>query len=229
MIKRAETVSEERIYLAIKKSIILHKLLPNSQLVETKLAEEFGVSRTPVRNALRRLSYEGLVTLVPNKGAFVSQPSREEIEQLFQVRLELEGLAARLAATNVTDAQLERLDFLRQKEKDACRASDFEAYMAVNDSIHLLVMEASGNEVLLSVGKPLLDRSNVYLIFLDEFYGVPVERIRSIPEHSMIAEGLRARDPVRSETAIRAHLRSTFEHLNLNYFRIRELLSGPSK
>lgn len=222
MPRRERAFSEERIYREIKNAILTHALPPNSRLVELKLAEEFGVSRTPIRNAIKRLSYEGLVTIVPNSGAFVSLPSAKEIEDIFQIRLELEGLAARLAARNITEEELERLCSLRKDEEKACAAWDLQAYMDANDSFHLLVAVASRNELLPSVLSRLLARSNVCLIFCDDFYGVPVEKMRSLKEHDRVIEALRSRSPEESKEALRSHLKSSAEHLNLNYLRMRE-------
>lgn len=215
-------ISEESICQEIRRDIKTQVIIPGQRLVEAKLAERFGVSRTPIRNVLRRLSYDGLVKIVANVGAVVVEPSTKEIEDVFQIRLELEGLSARLAASRLSEDQLARLDSLRRSEMEACHTSDFEGYMNANDGIHVLLCEASGNGVLLSVLMPLLARSDSYLVFLDE---LPADEFRSIGEHGDLADALRARDPSRAEKCMRTHLLSTLEHLNLRSLRLREQLA----
>jgi DNA-binding GntR family transcriptional regulator len=214
---------EDRVYREIKRAIVTQVLPAGSQLVELRLAERFGVSRTPIRNALRRLAYEGLVKMVPNNGAFIAEMSASEIEQVYRVREVLEGFAARLASAAITPEELDRLERLLEEEEKACLNQDFEAYVSANDAIHGLIADASRNEVLATILKSLLDRSNLCLIFYDSFFGLPIEEVKSIKEHHRLLEALRTKNPEDCESEMRNQIKSAFEHLNLNYLRLREM------
>ena len=101
--------SEDTVYLKIKNAIRKRYIKQGSQLVEGSLAQNLGVSRTPVRSAIRRLEADGLVKSIPNRGAFVITPTLKEIEETFLVRGHLEQMAAHLAAKSITPGQIATL------------------------------------------------------------------------------------------------------------------------
>ncbi len=109
--------SEEEVYLKLKNAIRKRYIKQGSQLVEVALAQQLGVSRTPVRSAIKRLEAEGLVNSIPNRGAFVITPTSKEIEETYMVRIELEQMAARLTAATITPKQVRALNQLIEKEK----------------------------------------------------------------------------------------------------------------
>jgi DNA-binding GntR family transcriptional regulator len=135
---------------------------PGSRLRQEVLAEEFSVSRTPIREALRQLEAKGLIQLVPNQGAIVLAPSARDIREAYQVRAELEGLAISLAVEWITDEQIERMRVAQRKFADtvekltaAARTSNAKAHLKnipswveSNDEFHGVVVEASGNRRL---------------------------------------------------------------------------------
>ena len=99
-----------RVFHIIRESILSGKYAPNEELKEKTIGEELGVSRTPVREALRQLELEGLVSIIPNKGAYVVGISQKDMQDIYEIRCRLEGLCARWAATNITNAQLDELE-----------------------------------------------------------------------------------------------------------------------
>jgi DNA-binding GntR family transcriptional regulator len=135
---------------------------PGSRLRQEVLAEEFSVSRTPIREALRQLEAKGLIQLVPNQGAIVLAPSARDIREAYQVRAELEGLAISLAVGWITDEQIERMRIAQRKFADtvekltaSARTSNARAHLKnvpswveSNDEFHGVVVEASGNRRL---------------------------------------------------------------------------------
>lgn len=159
--------SEENIYQAIKEAILNRKLRPNTQLIEDALAESFGVSRTPVRQALRKLSYEKLVKIIPNKGAYVNCPTVEETKQIDEARIVLEAALVRKACRTITKEQIEQIASLINEEKAADLAGDkFEA-LRLSLNFHLKIAEISGNSFIYRYLQELT--SLVYLIVT--FYG----------------------------------------------------------
>lgn len=118
------------------------------RLNETRLAEKLGVSRTPLREALQSLAANGLVELVPNRGAFVRHPSTTEMVEMFEVMAELEAMCARLAARRATENQLLRLEETDAACVEAAKAGDSDAYYWKNETFHMALYAASGNGYL---------------------------------------------------------------------------------
>lgn len=137
---------ELTIYKEIKLAITQHKLLPNMQLVEDALAEAFGVSRTPIRNVLRRLAMEKLVTVIPYKGAFVSCPSVEEARSVFEMRRVIESSMVRKICGNVVPEQIEQLELILQEELHANHEGDVVGALDVTVDFHLKIAELADND-----------------------------------------------------------------------------------
>jgi DNA-binding GntR family transcriptional regulator len=150
----------DRLAGAIQTRVLSGDVPVGSRLRQEALAEEFGVSRTPVREALRKLQATGLVELLPNRGAIVRGPSAREIREAYEVRAELEGLAAELAAGRISDRDLLRLReaqalFRRSVETLIARRArrpqpwkDESVWVQANDLFHQAILDAAGNERL---------------------------------------------------------------------------------
>ncbi|WP_346774035.1 GntR family transcriptional regulator [Brevibacillus sp. SYP-B805] len=187
----SQRIGEEEIYRVLKEAIFNAELSPGTQLVETSLAEAFGVSRTPIRAVLQRLKYESLIKLVPNRGAFVYCPSPDEAEQIFSLRTLLEGEAARLAAEHATPQQLEEMEtFLHQEREYYRQKENHKALKAIAD-FHLTLAEASHNPFLISYLRQLISLSHIIFTFYDTTdQGEP----HSMDEHGAILEAIKNRD-----------------------------------
>jgi DNA-binding GntR family transcriptional regulator len=203
--------SEEEVYLKLKNAIRKRYIKQGSQLVEVALAQQLGVSRTPVRSAIKRLEAEGLVYSIPNRGAFVITPTTREIEETYTVRTELECMAARLTATIITDEQVAELNQLVINESKVFDRTNLENYDVANASLHLKIAEFSGNTVLFHYVKELLDRTRIYLILFDPFF--KLEYSPSIKAHQKIVDALAEHSGAKAEAAIREHLRSSVDGL----------------
>ncbi|MET3941654.1 DNA-binding GntR family transcriptional regulator [Paenibacillus sp. PvP094] len=136
---------EREIYRDIKLAITQHKLLPNSQLVEDALAEAFEVSRTPIRNVLRRLEMEKLVTVIPYRGAFVSCPSVDEAREVFEMRRVIETSMVQKLCATVKPEQLFPIEALIRDEHQASHEGDIVGALDVTVDIHLKLAELSDN------------------------------------------------------------------------------------
>jgi len=202
--------SEDAVYHKLKTAIRKRYIKQGSQLVEVALAQQLGVSRTPVRSAIKRLEAEGLVNSIPNRGAFVITPTQKEIEETFLVRAQLEIMAIRLASSHITAKHIEELRNLIALETKVFDESNLDEYYAANDNLHLKIAELSGNRVLYSYIKELLDKTRIFLILYDPFYKL---EYRPTSEHEAIIDALAAGDEELASTAVEAHIRSSINGL----------------
>jgi DNA-binding GntR family transcriptional regulator len=178
-------------------------LIRGQRIIEAELCEQIGVSRTPLREALRVLESEGLVELFPHKGVHIRQPSMNEIQEMFEVMGVLEGTCARLAAQRMTAAGWRKIERLHRKLETHYAAGDREKYIVANNLFHALVQELAGNRVLDDIVRRL--REKVALYRHQQIY----ENRRldeSMGEHRDILEALRRRDPHAAETHMKRHL-----------------------
>ncbi|NLC76141.1 MAG: GntR family transcriptional regulator [Clostridia bacterium] len=136
------------VFETMREAIINGDLAPGERLMEAQLAEEMGVSRTPVREAIRKLELEGLVAMVPRKGAYVADYSIKDITDVFEIRAALESLAAGLACERITDQELEELQVLVVRVRDTIEDNDLEALVGIDTEFHDRIYRASRNSRL---------------------------------------------------------------------------------
>lgn len=142
----------------LRRLVITGELAPGSRLVESRLATQLGVSRNPVREALQTLAGEGFVELLPRRGAVVAQVSPQQAGDLFDIRMALEPLAARLAARNASPEQLVQLRQVLEKARAATDRGELDLLAAYNTEFHQLVVAASGNGYLSLLLAPMARR-----------------------------------------------------------------------
>jgi DNA-binding GntR family transcriptional regulator len=205
----AKTLHQE-VTSRLREMIRAGELSRGQKIDEKHLSELMGVSRTPVREALRILHSAGLVDLIPRKGAYVTQPSIEEIQDLFEVMSVLEGTCARLAASRMTKEDLNKIETLHRSLEEHFRRRDHEAYLETNHYIHLMIQQLSGNKVLNDVLNGLRQKVLLYrhrqLYYKDRFE-------KSMQEHRLILEALQKEDPSRADEAMKKHLSKQCEAL----------------
>ncbi len=208
---RLYTTSADYAYQELRHKIITKQLKPGQRLPEVNIAVQMGVSRTPVREALRRLASEGLVIIIPNSGARLAAPTTREIKDTYMVREQLETLAVRLAVENISDRHLRRLEEAMVEEVRSIEDRDLEAYLEVNESFHKAIADASGNRVLSEYIENILARTNAYVVFYDPFY--ELESHPSIDEHRAILTALKQHDAEKCVELVRGHLKNAIEGL----------------
>jgi DNA-binding GntR family transcriptional regulator len=201
--------AEEDAYLKIKRAIMLKRLQPGQQLTEEWIGKNLNMSRTPVRGAFKKLEKEGLITILPRRGAFVHNPTDKEVSDVFSVRILLESFAARTAAPNISQKYIDELLILSSREIEAYKSRNFEEFININNQIHRLPAISTGNKCLIEQVNSLVNWSDCYLILRDSFYTNPIEKVKSIPEHIRIINALQNRDPIEAENAVRTHLETT--------------------
>ncbi|WP_457576639.1 GntR family transcriptional regulator [Desulfomarina sp.] len=202
--------SEDAVYQKLKSAIRKRYIKQGSQLVEITLAQQLGVSRTPVRSAIKRLEAEGLVNSIPNRGAFVITPTLKEIEETFLVRAQLEKMATRLTAKKISENRVRELENIIRREKEVFDKNNLDEYFAVNDLLHLKIAELSENKVLHAYIKELLDRTRIFLILYDPFFKLEYS---PTTEHQAIVNALKGRSPEKAAQAVEDHIKSSIEGL----------------
>ena len=145
----------DQIARTLKEDILTGRLKGGDQLLEHRLKDEFGISRTPLREAFRILEKDGLVEILPRKGAFVRRISRQDIEENFPVRALLEGLAARLAYANLTQQDIEDMEEVFEYMAEAADKRDFSEYSMHHLAFHEIFINASKNETLIALLRTL--------------------------------------------------------------------------
>ena len=196
--------SSDSVYMELRGKILSRELKPAQRLLEVKIANEMGVSRTPVREALRRLANEGLVKIVPNSGARVASPSSHEMDNSYSVREYLENMSVELACrTGMDKRTLERLDGLVRDGDAAYDAGDVDAFLAANNDFHRIIAEAGKNYVLSEYVDNIIQRTNVYIYFYSKF--IEAEN-KSSGEHRAILRAIAQRDRIGAQERMKQHL-----------------------
>jgi DNA-binding GntR family transcriptional regulator len=145
----------DQVLAGLRKAIISGDYPPGERLTEDRLAEDFGVSRNPIREALRVAEAEGFVVILPRRGAVVASPSSATIDDIFAVRERLEPLAARLAAERATSGDVTTLRAVLEQARLATEHQDLRRVAELNSALHLQILEMSGNPWLASIAKAL--------------------------------------------------------------------------
>lgn len=206
----ARTALYQEVAERLRARIFAHELAPGSWVDEQSLADEFGISRTPMREALKVLAAEGLVVLKPRRGCYVAELSEQDLDEVFPVMALLEGRAALEATRKANAADLARLDGLHEALAHHCAAGDADAFFAVNDAFHAALQEIAGNSWL----QHLIDDTRK-MIKLTRRHSLQVEgRLdQSLEEHRCILAAIRARDAEGAARAMHDHLLSGREAL----------------
>ncbi len=200
---------DEVVYRFLREAILLPDgLAGGDRIDEQELAKRLGVSRTPIREAIRRLEVEGLVKRAPRRGVFVVDFSPAVIDDLFSVREVLEGLAARLAATRAMDAEINQLQEIYARYVDAVRTHNTDAILEEDVQFHDLIASASRNERLQVTIRMFRDQLRLLRI---RSVAVAGRSEKSRQEMGRILGALVRRAPAEAEEAMRHHIRGAQE------------------
>jgi DNA-binding GntR family transcriptional regulator len=198
------------VYEALKERILSEKYPPKMQLKERELSEQFGVSTTPIKEALRKLELEGLVVTRPRKGTFVSSQIMNSVEEITFARSALEGVAARLAASKITERDLLQLQNVVEQMKVYTMEKNSEGLIESNKVFHELIIKAAKNDYIEMQISAVKDFANV----VREYALADVDELaRAFEEHHVIYEKISAKDPDGAEEAMRNHIRRTLRFI----------------
>lgn len=200
-----------RVFHTVRENILSGKYKCNEELKEKTIADELGVSRTPVREALRQLELEGLVTIIPNRGAFVEGISEEDIKDIYEIRARLEGLCAKWAADKITVEQISELeeniflvDYHAGKE-------NYTQVLELDNKFHDILYAASGSKMLkheLSAFHHYVERVRKITL------SMPERVVKSNDEHKQIVEALKQHDKAEAERLATRHMLNTIENMD---------------
>ena len=193
----------EEVAARLRERIFEGALAPGAFLDEVQLAGEMNISRTPLREALKVLTAEGLVRHEPRRGCFVAEVTEQDLDEIFPVIALLEGRCAYEAARNASDADLQALEALHERLARHARARRINDYYATNFAIHEAVIALAGNRWLAQVITDL--RRIVKLARLQQLHA-PGRLEQSLNEHLAVFAALKARDAEGAEAAMRTHL-----------------------
>jgi len=210
------------VYESLRESIRSGRLPPGERLRETDIAERLGVSRTPVREALRRLQSDGLVTFAPWRGMTVAALDLAQLEELYDMREVLESAAARFAATSASDADVAWLRCLLDEQSAA--GSDAGALERINREFHDAIYRAAHNRYLLGALSSLADSLGLLKNTTFSIAGRPKS---GLTEHRRIVAAIAARDPEAAEDAARSHIAKARD-LRLHLFRSEQRPSATN-
>jgi DNA-binding GntR family transcriptional regulator len=207
--KNAQSL-EESVFLALEEEILSGKLKKGESLAENSLSARLGVSRTPLRGAMHRLAEEGLIEIVPNRGAVVIGIGDEELVDIYKIRIRLEGLASSEAAKRISEDDLKRL-------RDSVELSEF--YIAKQDAEHLkeldsefhnIIYKASGNRLLC---KTLTELHRNIKFYRKRSLGVANRLEKSIAEHREILSAIESGDSEAADRVTSAHIEAALNNL----------------
>lgn len=200
---------QEIIFNTLKQRIISGEYEPGQRLIANDLAEEFDISRMPVREALTRLASTGLVELIPYKGAIVNELTAEDYVEIFYIRSVLEGLAARLACPNLTDEDLEKMRAANEEIKEMIEKDDVD-FQRVNRLFHSTIWQRTGSERLQTLLSNLYSEASQYRNLTMIYPG----RMKDVyEEHKRFLDSLYTRDAEEAEECVRKHYESTLQWL----------------
>ena len=206
-----------RVFAIIEEAVLNGKYAPGEGLTESRLAGELGVSRTPIREALTQLEHEGLVQLVPNKGAVVTGISPKDIQDIYAIRMMVEGLAARWAAENIGEEELRELQEAIDLEEFYTSRGDIDRLMSLDSNFHQILYRASKSrplQYMLHTFHHYIQRARSQSI------AAPGRAQLALEEHKAILQAIRARDGDRAE-------RITVEHIRKASMNLLKTMQAP--
>ena len=210
-----------KVFQKIRDDILSGRYQQGDELIEAAIGGELGVSRTPVREALRQLELGGLVHIVPNKGAFVTGITVKDIQDIYRIRAKLEGLCARWAAQSITKEQLDLMEETAFLSEYHAQKEHYDQVFELDGRFHELLYEASNSKIL---AHTLSD----YHQYVQKVRKASISnRIRckkTNEEHHKILDALRARDAVKAEEVATQHIINTIE--NLGHYNLEDILKA---
>lgn len=204
----AAPVSDNEMYERMVSAILDHKLPPGTKLVEDKLASAFGVSRTRIRPVLVRLANEQVVTLIPNRGATIAQPSEQEAREVFEVRRLIEPRLVELFIANAREVDMTSLKQCIDEEEAARLAGDMRRAIRLSGDFHLQIAERAGHQTLGRILRELTSRTSLILMTYSAAHAAERDEATACGcrEHRTLLDAIRLRDTKEAARRMREHL-----------------------
>ncbi|MBW6508981.1 MAG: GntR family transcriptional regulator [Desulfuromonadales bacterium] len=190
----------EKILETIRDAILKGNLKPGEKVAEPELAERFGISRTPIREAFRQLESEGYLTVIPRKGAVVAALSERDVQEFYAIKSILEGYAASLAARNLTEKELERLETVNNKLRTLAAEGDVRSFYRVHNEFHEVFLKAADNNKLYELIHQLgMKFSRLRIASLSVNGRMEI----SVDEHDSLLDAFRRKDAETAENLVK--------------------------
>lgn len=196
----------ESLVAPLREMILQGELRPGEKVPEEQLCERFGVSRTPIREALKVLAAEGVLQILPHRGAIVARITEEQIEELFPIMASLERLAGLLACERISNADVRRVRALHDKMMQHFKSGNESEYLRQNRLIHEAFFEIAGNTMLSALYQQILTRIHVCRFVVRKS---PEHWQRAVAEHEQMIELLEARDGAKLAALLEFHITGT--------------------
>jgi DNA-binding GntR family transcriptional regulator len=199
-----------RVYNFLRENILNGKYKPGENLIEMRLAEELNVSRTPIREAIRQLELEGLVESIPNKGVTVKGITKKDMEDIFKIRLVLEGLAARWAVEQITEEDLKDLEEACELMEFYTKKGDIDQISKLNTKFHEIIYKATKSNVLWHILKDF----QFYVKWArHESLSVPGRKEEALKEHYNILKAFKERNAADAEKYLTIHVENSSKNV----------------
>ncbi len=210
----------EQIVDFIKDSIVSGRLKPGERVPESEIAENLGISRTPIREAFRQLESEGFITVTPRKGAVVSPITDRDVKEFYEIKSLLEGYAARTACDKMTDKDIKRLEALNASMVKCEAKEDFKGFFRYDNDFHATFLRACGNDKLLTLVHALVQQ---FERFRMTALSLPGRMEVSLRQHSDIIDAFKQMNATKVETLVMANAEKGRDLL------VEEILKEKSK
>lgn len=197
-VRRADQIAD-----TLEQLVFAGDFQDGERLDEVKLAEQFHVSRTPIREALQVLVSSGMAEQIPRRGVFIRKPGPVELMEMFETMAELEASCGRLAATRISDHDLAALEAANQRCQDAITAEDHDRYYTENETFHQIIYRGAANSFLEKQALQLQNRLRAYRRMQLRFRG---RLVQSMAEHSQVLSALQTGDAESAANVLRAHV-----------------------
>ncbi len=194
----------------LREAIVSGVLDPGERLMEIQLAEELGVSRTPVREAIRKLELEGFVVMIPRRGTYVADLSIKDINEVFEIRTALDVLAAGLAVERITEDELEQLERLLVEIGDLIEQDDADKLVEADGQFHDILYRASRNDRLVGIINNLREQ---FTRFRSISIAYPGRIQKTVEEHRRLVEAIASRDTDLAQQIAREHMENSEQTL----------------
>jgi DNA-binding GntR family transcriptional regulator len=200
----------EVVFETLRNAIINGDLTPGQRLMEVQLAEEMGVSRTPIREAIRKLELENLVVMIPRKGAYVATMSKEDVKEILDIRAVLEALAAELAAKNADYKDINELKHCVELFTEAVNNNDVDKIIEYDVHLHDTIYHAAQNKKLINIINSLREQvqrfRSAYLVQVEE-------REDLLNDHTEMIQAIESKDPSWAHDAAYQHIKNTEKNI----------------
>ena len=199
-----------RVFQSIREDILSGRYEQNTELKEAAIGAELGVSRTPVREALRQLELEGLVTIIPNRGAYVNMITAKDVQDIYVIRSMLEALCARWATQSITAEQLDSMEETLCLSEYHTSKKNYEKLYELDSLFHEQLYEAGGSRILNHI---LSDFHDYVKMVRKATISTSSRSVTSTEEHRAIFEAIKEKDPDKAETLAKEHVKHTIESI----------------